>query len=62
MSATKTVTDWSLKRAGAGITLTGKSNGCPVRIPDIKTVQPEGGMILAQSKTGEIYALRVPGV
>lgn len=58
MSETKTVTHWTLKRSGAGMTLTGKSGGCPVRVPEIKTVSLESGNVLAQTKAGEIYILR----
>lgn len=61
MSEIKTVKDWTLKRSGAGMTLQGKnSTGGPVRVPDVKTVSLEGGQVLAQTKDGEIFVLRVP--
>ena len=57
--AVKIVRKWALKRARAGMTLTGERNGAPVRIPEIKTVRADGGSVLAQSKDEEIFILQV---
>ena len=54
------VKGWSLKRAGAGITLTGTcSSGTPIRQPEIKTVRPERGVVVAETKDGRLFHLHV---
>jgi len=53
----KLVKDWSAKRAGAGITLTGTSNGTPVRQPDVKTIRLERGIVVAETKDGTVFHL-----
>lgn len=56
----ETITDWKARRSGGRITLTGKDEtGSAERWPNIDTIEPIGGAIVATNKDGEQFRLAV---
>lgn len=55
---TAIITDWSVKRSGAAMSIAGKIDGAPVKLTGIYTISPGlNGAIVATADNGEEYEL-----
>lgn len=53
---TPIVSDWSAKRAGAAITVTGKhDDGKDAKIPGVTAIEREAGRVIARHPTGDFF-------
>lgn len=48
------ITNWTAKRAGAAITITGKLDGADFRLPGVTAIDRTGSGVIARHPTGDV--------